>query len=279
MNLKAPSFYVNGKRTARQTKAAAAICNFDERKLQVKYQISLPVFQGPFDLLFHLIEKAEVDIYEISIAEITAQYLQALQTMRELNLEIASEFLLMAATLLRLKSKKLLPAAVDEDDDETEEEIISINSREELIEKLVEYRFYRQVAGELRSFEQKQKRVFVRSLSGEKIVLVNPEDEASISGVPLPALLQALERVLAEKEREPQDLSPEAFSVQDKMKEIMAALQKKQSGVDFFALFPPGAALSEIITIFVALLELVRLKKVAVWQSEPLSRQIFVSRL
>ena len=180
----------------------------------------------------------------------------------------------MAATLLRLKSKKLLPAAVDEDDDETEEEIISINSREELIEKLVEYRFYRQVAGNC-EFEQEQKRVFVRSLSGKKIVLVNPEDEASISGVP--CLAAALESACGE--REPQDLSPEAFSVQDKMKEIMAALQKKQSGVDFFALFPPGAALSEIVTIFVALLELVRLKKVAVWQSEPLSRQIFVSRL
>ena len=89
---------------------------------QVEYTIKLPVFEGPFDLLFHLIKKAELDIWSISIAEITDQYLAYLQSMKELNLEIASEFLVMAATLLRLKSKLLLPRRPRGEEAEEEEE-------------------------------------------------------------------------------------------------------------------------------------------------------------
>ena len=92
---------------------------------QAEYKIKLPVFEGPFDLLFHLIKKAEVDIWSISIAEITEQYLAYLQSMKELNLDIASEFLVMAATLLRLKSKLLLPRPPRDSELEEDEEIFS----------------------------------------------------------------------------------------------------------------------------------------------------------
>ena len=92
------------------------------------YTIKLPVFEGPFDLLFHLIKKAEVDIWSVSIAEITEQYLEYIRSMQELNLEIASEFLVMAATLLRLKSKMLLPRPVREGEGEEEELFLDINS-------------------------------------------------------------------------------------------------------------------------------------------------------
>jgi segregation and condensation protein A len=231
----------------------------------VEYLVRLPAFEGPFALLFHLIEKAEVDIYEISVAEITAQYLAYLRAMQELNLELASEFLVMAATLLKLKSKKLLPGTIEVAD--ADDDILTIDSQEELVQRLLEYRHFRSVAEELRRFEQAQKRVFVRSLAGEKVVLVNPEeDSAAGGGVTLPGLMQAFQKLLAERERQPQDVDPDDFSVQDKMKEVMVSLRGRKEGVSFFSLFSKSAGLSEMITTFVALLELIRMRKVTVWQ-------------
>jgi segregation and condensation protein A len=243
----------------------------------VEYQVSLPVFEGPFALLFHLIEKAEVDIYEISISEITAQYLAYLQAMQKVNLELASEFLVMAATLLKLKSKKLLPVTVESAED-LEELNLTIDSREELVQRLLEYRHFKAVATELRSYEQAQKRVFVRSLSGGKVVLVNPAEEAGASAVALPGLVEAFQRLLAKREQQPHEIAPDDFSVHDKVKYIMKMLRGKKEGVDFLALFPRGAGLSEIIVTFFALLELVRIRKIRVWQSDPFGSLLVAHR-
>jgi len=243
----------------------------------VEYQVSLPVFEGPFALLFHLIEKAEVDIYEISISEITAQYLAYLQNMEKVNLDLASEFLVMAATLLKLKSKKLLPVTVESDLD-PEELNLTIDSREELVQRLLEYRHFKAVATELRSYEQAQKRVFVRSLCGGKIVLVNPAEEADAGAVTLPGLMEAFQRLLAKREQLPQEIAPDDFSVHDKVKQIMYLLRGKNEGVDFLALFPRGAGLAEIIATFFALLELVRIRKIRVWQSAPFSSLLVAHR-
>jgi segregation and condensation protein A len=241
------------------------------------YQVRLPVFEGPFALLFHLIEKAEVDIYDISVSEITAQYLAYLQAMQELNLEVASEFLVMAANLLKLKSKKLLPGTftvIEED----EEGILTIDSQEELVQRLLDYRHFKAVAGELRRYEHAQKRVFVRSLSGEKVVLVNPEDEMNAGGVTLPGLMQAFQKLLAERERQPADVTPDEFSVQDQIKHVLNILRGKKEGVVFPALFARQASISEIIVTFFALLELVRMRKIRVWQSGPLGELMVVRR-
>ncbi|EEG78284.1 segregation and condensation protein A [Dethiobacter alkaliphilus] len=243
----------------------------------MEYHVKLPAFEGPFALLIHLIEKAEVDVYEVSIKDITAEYLSCLQTMQDLNLEIASEFLVMAATLLKLKSKRLLPGTVVAED-ELEESMLAIDSQEELVQRLLEYRHFRSVADELRQFEQSQKRVFVRSLSGEKVVLVNPEEEASLTGVTLPGLMQAFQKLVAESQRQPQEVTPDEFTVQDKIKQVLQALRGKKDGVDFFALFPQSAALAEIIVTFFALLELVRMRKVTVWQSGPLGSLMVMRR-
>ncbi len=239
--------------------------------------MNLPVFSGPFALLFHLIEKAEVDIYEISIAEITSQYLQALKEMQELNLEIAAEFLVMAATLLKLKSKKLLPETVEVTAETGEEEILVIDSREELVQRLLEYRYFRDVAAELRRCEAAQKRVYIRSLGG-KALLVNPDEEITLAGVTLPALLEAFQRLLAERERQPQEIAPDDLSVQDKMQAILKAVRGKKDGMDFRELFPPQAGISEIITTFIALLELIRLRKIVVWQSGPFGRLLVMRK-
>lgn len=243
----------------------------------MEYQVRLPVFEGPFALLFHLIEQAEVDIYEISISEITTSYLTYLQAMQELNLDLASEFLVMAATLLKLKSKKLLPVTV-EIAEEKGENVLGIDSREELVQRLLEYRYFKAVALELRSYEQAQQRVFVRSLSGEKVVLVNPEQEVSAAVITLPGLVQAFQRVLAKREQQPQEITPDDFSVQDKIKQIMKLLWGKKEGMDFFALFPRDAGLTEIILTFFALLELVRIRKIRVWQSDPLGSLLVAHR-
>ena len=243
------------------------------------YLVKLPAFEGPFALLFHLIEKSEVDIYEISVAEITAQYLSHLRLMEELNLEVASEFLVMAATLLKLKSKRLLPGTVQVAGD-SEDDLLTIDSQEELVQRLLEYRHFRSVADELRNFEQAQKRVFVRSLSGEKVVLVNPEEDtaAAAGSVTLPGLLQAFQKLLAERERQPMEVTPDDFTVQDKMKQVMGTLRGKKEGIDFYALFAKSASLSEIIVTFFALLELVRMRKITVWQPGPLGDLMVMRR-
>jgi segregation and condensation protein A len=243
----------------------------------VEYQVKLPEFEGPFALLFHLIEKAEVDIYDISISHITAQYLAYLQAMQELNLEVASEFLVMAANLLKLKSKKLLPGTFDVVD-EQDDSILSIDSQEELVQRLLDYRHFKAVADELRHFEHAQKRVFVRSLSGEKVVLVNPEESVIAGSVTLPGLMQAFQKLLAERERLPQDVTPDDFSVQDKIKHVLGALRGKKEGVDFTSLFAKQAAIVEIIVTFFALLELVRMRKIRVWQSGPLGSLMIMRR-
>lgn len=242
------------------------------------YLVRLPAFEGPFALLFHLLEKAELDIYEISIAEITGQYLSHLQLMEELNLEVASEFLVMAATLLKLKSKLLLPGTVQVAG-EAEDDILTIDSQEELVQRLLEYRHFRAVADELRNFEQAQKRVFVRSLSGEKVVLVNHEEDAAAAGsVTLPGLLQAFQKLLVQRERQPLEVTADDFTIQDKMKHVMGVLRGKKDGVEFFALFTKAVSLSEIIVTFFALLELVRMRKITVWQPGPLGELMVMRR-
>src|SRR5690625_3029729 len=122
------------------------------------YQVSLDVFEGPLDLLLHLINQLEIDIYDIPVAEITEQYMEYIQTMQHLELNIASEYLVMAATLLEIKSKMLLPTQENTDDfDEYEED-----PREELMERLIEYRKYKEAAEDLKEKEQDDQQIFTR---------------------------------------------------------------------------------------------------------------------
>lgn len=243
----------------------------------MEYQVRLPVFEGPFALLFHLIEKAEVDIYEIPLAEITAQYLELLQTIQDMDLEVASEFLVMAATLLKLKSKKLLPSVLQPVADD-EDQLFSMESQEELVQRLLEYRYFRSVAEELRVCEQAQKRVYLRALSGGKALLVNPEDELSAAGVTLPALLQAFQRLFAEQERQPQEVVTDEISIDKKMRQVMLLLGRNKEGMDFISLFPSKVSIQEIIATFFALLELVRRKKIRLWQPDPLGSLVIMRR-
>ncbi len=227
----------------------------------------MPVFEGPFALLFHLIEQAEVDICNIQIAEITAQYLAYLHELRELNLDVAVEFLVMAATLLKLKSKKLLPG-MKPSADEAEETAPLISSEEELVQRLLEYRYFQTVAKELRLCEQEQKRVFVRSPGG-KTMLVNPSAAEAAGAGGLSCLLSAFQQLLSRHEALPREVETDELSVSDKMKQVLKKLAGHRDGLDFRELFLERPSVTAIIVTFFALLELIRRRKISVWQDRP----------
>lgn len=131
------------------------------------YQVKLPVFEGPFDLLYHLIEEQKINIYDIPIAHIAGQYLEYLQMMEILDMEVASGFLIMAATLLEIKSKMLLPKEKPEEirsgDEDIDESMYEEDARAGLVEKLLEYRRFKLVALQLREMERSASRIFTRS--------------------------------------------------------------------------------------------------------------------
>ncbi|MBO8168304.1 MAG: segregation/condensation protein A [Thermoanaerobacteraceae bacterium] len=228
------------------------------------YKIKLDIFEGPFDLLFHLIEKNEIDIYDIPIAEITRQYLDYLYAMEQLDLEITSEFLVMAATLLSIKAKMLLPRQPQEDAEEEE----GVDPREELVERLLEYKKYKQVAGYLERREKEAAKVYPREINVEEVAAAFADDNP-LEGVELTDLLDALVQVMARvKEKEPfARITREEITIRDKVVQIQQELNRRKNGMLFSELFSKQASRVEIVVTFLALLELMRLGKVLARQS------------
>jgi segregation and condensation protein A len=233
----------------------------------LSYHIKLEVFEGPFDLLFHLIEKNEVDIYDIPIAEITHQYLAYLEEMQNLDLEIASEFLVMAATLLAIKAKMLLPKPPKpEEEDDSEER----DPRDELVARLLEYKKYKLAAEYLHQREEKQSKVYFRP-NEEEFFISLFSDKNPLEGVQIEDLKAALVQVLSKKfDLEPvQEIPRDEITIKKKMEEISSVLQKNPQGISFFALFSLPASKVEVVVQFLALLELMRMQKVKVSQPSP----------
>jgi len=229
----------------------------------VSYSIKLDSFEGPLDLLLHMIEKAEVDIYDIPIAEITEQYLATIDTMQQLQLDVASEFVVMAATLLSIKSKMLLPRKeehvfqplLDMDVEEAD-------PREELVQRLLEYKRYKLLADQLREMETGRNQVFTRP--AEDLSPYVREEEQTIKDVTLYDLLSALEKLVKRvKEKDPiAKVSRDEISIKDRMQDIRQLLRVGGGMIRFFQLFSPGASRTEIVTTFLALLELMKAKHV-----------------
>ncbi len=231
------------------------------------YQIKLEVFEGPFDLLFHLIEKNEVDIYDIPIAKITEQYLEYISVMQMLDLEIASEFLVMAATLLAIKAAMLLPKPPPAYPENIEEDY---DPRDELVEKLLEYKKYKVMADYLREKETFMQKVYTRPNAMEMFLHLFSE-ENPLEGISLSSLLDSLKEVLdrvAEQELVG-EIPRDEVTVKDKMREIMRRLFFRKQGLAFRDLFKPKAARVEVIITFLALLELIRVGKLKAYQSGP----------
>ncbi len=219
------------------------------------WKVKLSVFEGPMELLLHLVRDNKMDIYDIPIAEITRQYMEYLNFMKEMNLQIAGDFLVTAADLLIIKSKSLLPRHEIEEDDEGED------PRHELAERLLEYERYRSAAEKLKSYKDMADKLWGRG----KLYDEEP-DEEYVFDVGLYDLIQAFQSLLKEKSTEEfHEVEVNQFSIKEKISEIMNYLAEKRR-VKFSSLFEDISGKQEMIALFLALLELVRLRMVKVSQ-------------
>ena len=234
----------------------------------MNYQCNLDIFEGPLDLLLHLIKEQKMDIYDIRIAEITKQYLSYLDLLSELNLEMVGEYLVMAAELAKIKSKTLLPIP------ETEEDVLTAageDPRAELMRRLLEYQRYKEAAFELRQKEYDQQQLFSRT--GE-VVLENSEEELLIEANVFD-LLTAFQKVLKEKSfKKNYEIKVTTLSVSDRISGILEILNASES-VTFDSLFTTLNTKQEVIVTFLAILELLRMQLIRSQQA----RQFDVIRI
>jgi len=235
------------------------------------YVVHLANSEGPLDLLLHLIRREEMNIYDIPIARITEQYLAAIQDLADLDIDRASEFLVMAATLLGIKSRMLLPkpprTLADEALPEEEEE----DPREELVRQLVAYSQFKAVAEQLRGLEQEMLRVYTRGLFVEE-----PRGPRPLEGLSLEDLVRAFQEVLKE-EWNWREVPREEIPLREKVREIRFRLARSPGGVRFRELFSRGGSRLEVVVTFLALLELMRRRQVRVVQ-ERLFGEIMIYR-
>lgn len=231
--------------------------------MEADYKAKLDVFEGPLDLLLYLIKKEEVDIYDIPIEQVTTQYMQYLSVMQMLNLELAGEFVVMAATLMYIKSRMLLPTdqqITADDEDEGED------PRWELIRQLVEYKKFKDAALQLSQRESEQANIFVRQSPDAGIEVDQPVELAEVSIFDLIGAFQdVLKRANAREEF--REITEERYTVSDKIEEILYSLRDRSELV-FQDLFHDTASRAEVVVTFLALLELIRLKRLRVRQGE-----------
>jgi len=223
------------------------------------YTVRLEMFEGPLDLLLHLIHKNELDITNIPIALITDQYLEYLKWMKVLNLDIAGEYLLMASTLLYIKSKTLLPTSSDEEEE-------GEDPRAELVRRLLEYQKYKEAAAELEKRPMLDRDVFVRSVTieGEEL---KEEEKVDVS---LFELMEAFRKILERAKVEDfHEVILDRLSVEEKMEEILSLFQKEKRSIAFHLLFSEEASRSVMIITFLAILELVKMKLIRIFQLAP----------
>lgn len=255
--------------TASDTKATASLPN-SSAAISVKLQ----GYEGPLDLLLDLIKKNEMNIYDIPMAEITTQYLEYLRQMRRLNLDVAGEFLVMAATLIYIKSRMLLP--VEQDGEETGE---AGDPREELVRKLLEYQAFKEIAQELGFLETERSKVFKRQLSDYVFQDVS-DDTNELEGFStnLYDLLQSFYKVLKSVAKDSfHEVFEQIITIEEKIAEIKDLLVSRQKA-NFFELFRAGAGKNEIIVTFLAILEIVRQKIARVLQ-QGVFGEIFIERV
>jgi segregation and condensation protein A len=225
------------------------------------YSIKLPLFEGPLDLLLHLIKDQKIDIYDIPIALITRQYLEYIEIMKELNLDIAGEFLVMAATLIHIKSRMLLPVEETADTEELED------PRLELVMKLLEYRVFKDAALSLKEREDEWSSIFTREPLDEEEEVSEDEDQPVLFELNLFDLLTAFQNILEKAPEEIRTLTKETLTIKDKMNIIIEALQSKDA-LRFDSLFKGDLIRSHFVMTLIALLELIRLGVARVYQEK-----------
>jgi segregation and condensation protein A len=241
-----------------------------------QYRVDLPVFEGPLDLLLHLIRQHEIDIFDIPIAMITEKYLEYLEWMRVLNLDIAGDFLVMAATLAHIKSKMLLPP--DETQDSQDDDEDEGDPREELVKRLLEYQRYKEAAKELKDRPILDRDVFGRGEARLPVMTEEEPEKSPFAEVSVFKLIEALNSVMQKAaKRIDHEVLIERISIADRVQELVDILRKKPE-ITFVELFMVHPDKTDIIITFIALLEMARLRMVRLHQVED-SETIYVRNM
>lgn len=228
------------------------------------YRIKLQVFEGPLDLLLFLIRKNELDIYDIPIESVTKQYIAALHAMQQLDLEVAGEFFVMAATLMEIKSRMLLPKGQHAIDPNAEDE--EVDPRWELVHQLLQYKKFKEAAAKLAELVETRQNLLARHVS----TLANELTDRPLKNVDRIELWNAFNivlRRLAEK-LVVGEIHDEQVTVADQMEWLLERTRTASNSFVFSQLFPEGVTLRRLVATFLAMLELTRLKKLRIRQSE-----------
>ena len=229
------------------------------------YKVTLDVFEGPLDLLLYLIRREELDIYDIPIEHITTEYMKFIKAARELNLDIAGEFVVMAATLMVIKSRMLLPVDRRQSNEDGTEEWV--DPRLDLVRQLIEYKKFKDAAIRLETMEALTANSFDYGGGRPKFEKTAADAKGALANLDLYDLLTAFQEVLARANELPhEELKGSRFSVPEKM-DIVLDRARKEGQVAFVSLFAEDAPKGEIIVTFLALLELIRQHRVIVYQN------------
>ncbi len=237
------------------------------------YKVRLDIFEGPLDLLLYLIKKDELDIHSIAIERITRQYLDYINTFKLLNIDLASEFIVMAANLMYLKSRTLLPRTEQPPEEDAEED----DPRWELIRQLIEYKKFKDAAGFLSLRELEQEGRFAHQPDAPEIPAEEPPSLAEVS---IFDLIRAFQNVLKrfEASHDFGDIIDDRFTVSDKIEVLMQRINHGESLL-FEQLFETATTKAEVIVTFLALLELMKLNQFIVRQSDLLGEIIIERRI
>jgi segregation and condensation protein A len=232
-----------------------------------EYEVKLDLFEGPLDLLLYLVTKSEVNIVDISVAQVTAQYLSYLDLMRDLNINIAADYLHMAATLTYLKARELLPPSEAESLAQAEE---GIYNREELVRQLLEYQKFKQAAGALKNFEAEQIGLFKRGVP-EKIEVADDGDEGvDLGSLSIFDLLTAFKRVLEQAQKEEayrHIVQVDNIKIDDRIEHVLSVLTDRGEA-RFEELFTDDMRKIVLVVTFMAILELVKMHEITFRQEE-----------
>lgn len=226
----------------------------------MEYKVKINEFEGPLDLLLHLIKESKVEIWDIKIEEIVEQYLRYIEAMKEMNLDVASSYLVMASELIELKSKMLLPRK--EEQQETEEEI---DPREALIQRLVEYQKYKEVTKEFKELEEKRKDIHTKL--PESLMEYQEEDTIINSDLHVEDLMLALKKVLQRKELDKPlktNVTTKEISISERRKSIKNILKERKK-VDFYELFEETTR-EYIVVTFLTILEMAKKQELTIRQ-------------
>jgi len=230
-----------------------------------EYKVQFEVFEGPLDLLLYLIKKEEVDIYEVNLTKLATQFIEHVELMRAFDLEVAGEFLVMASTLMFIKSRELLPVeqqVVVEGEEEGED------PRWELVRQLVEYKKFKDAAAQLQTLEARQENIFPRRPGKLDFESADAPVKTEAGIFDLLNAVNAVLKRFQQKEAGTREIFEDKWTVSEKMEFVLATISER-TAVKFSELFATAANRSEVVCTFLALLELIRLKQLQCLQPEP----------